>query len=39
MGTFTLKDGQYQTLTLIHEIDHVLGLEHPLNTPGVNGSI
>ncbi len=36
-GTLTLKDGQNQTLTLIHEIVHALGLEHPFNTPGANG--
>jgi Ca2+-binding RTX toxin-like protein len=37
-GTFTLKDGQYQTLSLIHEIGHALGLEHPFSTPGSSGS-
>lgn len=31
--TFTLRDGEFQTYSLIHEIGHALGLEHPFNTP------
>ncbi len=38
-GTFTLRDGEFQTYTLIHEIGHSLGLEHPFNTVGSTGTL
>ena len=31
-STLTLRDGQYQTYTLIHELGHALGLEHPFGS-------
>jgi len=31
-SSLTLRDGQYQTYTLIHEIGHALGLEHPFGS-------
>lgn len=37
-GTFSLKDGEYQTLTLIHEIGHALGLDHPFSTANAFGN-
>jgi Ca2+-binding RTX toxin-like protein len=37
-GTFSLKDGEYQTLTLIHEIGHALGLDHPFGTANAFGA-
>jgi serralysin len=37
--TFTLKDGEFQTYTLLHELGHALGLEHPFSLSGSTGTV
>jgi hypothetical protein len=37
-STLTLRDGQYQTYTLIHELGHALGLEHPFGSVDATSS-
>lgn len=36
VGNLRIADGNYASLTLIHEIGHALGLKHPFETGGID---